>query len=332
MLTRQQKRTLLTIVKFVVPTVLIFLVVTGVLVAYTIHHLTHPPKTKQAAKPEDYTRLGIWLPTSDESWSLKGEDKGSGWLLRASTGAPAIILSHSYGHNQADLLSLGVALQRAGYHVLLYDLRGHGESKVELSSLGEYEADDILNAIEHLKSLKDQDGKQLVDKDRIGLYGVSVGGYASLIAASKDPTVKAIAVDAVYPDVPHYVKSKLKDLSGIESGFIEYVTNLGMSLYFSNKYGQSSAKKAVSNFSEVKQLYIMGKDAGDMLANTGDVYNQAPPFKEAQEVPHSRTNILYKNDQDVYDPVVVEFFRRPDVLPPIPGQTQPLNAKKSGSK
>src|SRR5438046_296606 len=140
MLTRQQKRTLITIVKFVVPAICIFLLVTASLTAFVIHSITHPTRTKRSATPEDYKMLGIWIPYTDESWSLKGDGQGAGWLLRSSTGAPVIILSHSYGQNQADLLSLGVALQRAGYHVLIYDLRGHGESKVEISSLGEYEA------------------------------------------------------------------------------------------------------------------------------------------------------------------------------------------------
>ena len=332
MLTRQQKRTLMTIVKFVVPTLLIFLVVTVALTAFTVHYITHPARSRRAANPSDYTKLGIWLPTTDETWSLKGGGDGAGWLLRASTGAPAIILSHSYSQNQADLLSLGVALQRAGYHVLLYDLRGHGESKPELTTLGEYESDDIISAIEHLKTLKDQDGKQLVDSDRIGLYGVSLGGYASLIAASKDPSVKAIVVDAVYPSVPKYVQIKIKDISGLSNSFIDYCSNLGMSLYFPGKYGKSSAIDAVKGYTDVKQLYILGKDAGELLGSTSDIYNQAGSVKETVEVPHSRIKILYKSDQDVYDPVVVDFFRRPDIMPPIPIQGPALNAKRSEAK
>jgi uncharacterized protein len=332
MLTRQQKRTILTVAKFIVPTVLIFLVVSTLLTGYTIHSITHPVRIGRAATPEDYTKLGIWLPKSDETWSLKGEGQGSGWLLRSSTGAPAIILSHSYGQNQADLLSLGVALQRAGYHVLLYDLRGHGESKVEITSLGEYESDDILSAIAHIKTLKDNDGKQLVDNERVGLYGVSIGGYASLIAASKDPSIKAVVVDAVYPQVPRYFQIKHRDTFGLSNSLIESISNFGMGFYIPSKYGKSSAIDSVKNFTDIKQLYILGKDAGELLSTTSDIYNQASGQKETVEVPHSRINILYKNDQDVYDPVVVDFFRRPDVMPSIPAQVAPLNAKKGAVK
>lgn len=328
MLTRQQKRKLLVVVKFIVPVVVSFLLTTVGLTAYTIHFITHPTRTSRSATPNNYKILGIWIPYTEETWSLKGGGEANGWLLRASNGAPAVVLSHSYGQNMADLLSLGVALQRAGYHALLYDMRAHGESKIEASSLGEYEADDIISAIDYLKTVKDQEGNPVIDKDRIGLYGVSVGGYASIIAAAKDSSVKAIAIDAVYPDAHRYLQIKIKSLSGFDNGFVDYISELGMKMSFPGKYGTSSVAKSVKSFTEVKQLYILGKDAGDLLTATGNINNEAASFKETVEVPHSRINILYKNDQDVYDPVVVDFFRRPDVMPPIPVQNPPLNASK----
>ncbi|MEW6731197.1 MAG: alpha/beta fold hydrolase [Acidobacteriota bacterium] len=333
MLTRQQKRTLATVAKFVLPTIAIFLVVSAAMTAYAIHYITHPTGNKNyAATLKDYELLGIFIAQSEESWPLKNGGQGSGWLLRAATGAPLIVLSHGYEHNLADLLSLGVGLQRAGYHVLLYDIRGHGQSKVELTSLGEYETDDILSAIEHVKTLKDPDGNPLIDKDRIGLYGVSIGGYASLVAASKEPTVKAVVVDAVYPDVRRFVQIRIKQLSGLSNQLTDFLTDLGMKSFVSGKYGSTSALTAVRSYTDVKQLYILGKDAGDLLQSTSDVYNQALPFKETVEVPKSRINILYKNDQDVYDPVVVDFFRRPDVLPPMVTQTPALGAAASDQK
>lgn len=316
MLTRQQKRTLVTAVKYIVPIVVVFLIVMTLLVGYTLQSITHPPHTPYSSDLKGYEFVGVFVPKSDESWNLKGGGTGSGWLLRSSTGAPAIILSHSYGQNLADLLSLGVGLQRAGYHVLLYDLRAHGQNKQEATTLGDMESDDLLSAIDHIKNLKDENGNPLIDKERIGLYGVSIGGYASLVAAGKEPAVKAVVVDAVYPDVPRYVKIRVKQFSGFSNSLISYFADLGMK-YYSSKYGQTSASKAVRNYTDVKQLYIIGKDTGDLQAATGELYNQALPQKETVEVPHSRINILYKNDQDVYDPVVVDFFRRPDVIPPL---------------
>jgi pimeloyl-ACP methyl ester carboxylesterase len=317
MLKRQQKKLLLNILKYVVPVVSVTIIVTLSVVIYTASYITRPVRTKYPATLEDYSLVGIRVPKTDESWSLKGGGRAEGWLLRASTGAPAIIISHSYGQNLADFLSLGVALQRAGYHVLLYDLRGHGQSKVLGTSLGDIEVDDLLAAIAHLRTLRDADGNTLVDPDRVGLYGVSLGGYASLVAAGQEKAVKAVVVDAVYPDVPTYLKLRIKAFSTLSNSLLQRVTELGMKYYYSSKYGTTSAEKIAIELKDTKKLFILGKDAQDLQLTTAELYQKAAEPKESIDVPHSRVGILYKSDQDVYDPVVVDFFRRPDVLSPI---------------
>lgn len=329
MLTRQQKKNLTTVLKFVVPLILVLLVVSVGITFYTVQYIIKPLKTSTSATIEDYKLLGILITQTEESWTLKnGGGSGSGWLLRAGTGAPAIILSHGYGQNKSDLLSLGVALNRAGFHVLLYDLRAHGENKADFCAMGEYEGEDLLAAIEHLKSLKDIDGNPLIDQQRVGLYGVSVGAFASMIAASKDQTVKALVVDAIYTDTQKGVQLKLKQATGLNNSLLESLVDKGIGFYASS-YPSKSAVKAARSLTEVKQLYVLGKDAGDLLATTGEVYNQAMGYKETVEVPHSRIKILYKNDQDVYDPVVVDFFRRADVLSPLPPPSADATATPS---
>ena len=313
MLSRQQKKVLTNIGKFVLPVVAAFMVLMISLTVYTIQSLTHPARTKYAVSLDDYALIGKIITKQDVSWSLKGGGQGSGWLLQGPKGAPLIILSHSYGQNMVDQISLAVLLYDAGYHVLLYDLRGHSESKVEKTSLGDDEVDDLLSAIEHVKTLKDSTGELLVNKDQIGLFGVSVGAYASLVAASKDPSVKAVAVDALYPDVKKYTEIKVKEFSSFSNPLLFYFTDLGMKLSFS-KYNTTSITKALSGLTEVKQLYILGKDTKELQIITSDIYNQAIGAKQNVEVPKSRINILYKADQDVYDPVVQTFFL--DALPP----------------
>ncbi len=313
MLSRQQKKVLITVGKFVLPIVTAFVVLMLSLTFYTIKSLTKPQKTTYAISLDDYKLIGVPITKQDISWSLKGGGKADGWLFQGPKGAPLIVLSHSYGQNMVDQISLAVLLYSSGYHVLLYDLRGHGESAVEQTSLGDDEVDDLLAGIEQAKSLKDPNGEPLVDKNRVGLFGVSLGAYASLVAASKDPSIKAVAVDAIYPDVSRYLELKMKDFSSLSNPLLFYFTELGMKITFS-KYGTTSAQKAVRNLAEVSQLYIVGKDAKELQTTTKELFNQALTPKAVEEVPKSRINILYKGDQDVYDPVVQTFFLT--ALPP----------------
>lgn len=313
MLSRQQKKVLVTIGKFVLPVVAAFIVLMVSLAVKTIQDLTHPPRTKYAVSLADYELIGKTITKQDVSWSLKGGGEANGWLFQGPKGAPLIILSHSYGQNMVDQISLAVLLYDSGYHVLLYDLRGHGESKVEKTSLGDDEVDDLCAAIEHVKTLKDATGEPLINKDQIGLFGVSIGGYASLVAASKDSSIKAVAVDAVYPDVKRYLEIKVKNFSSFSNPLLLYFIDLGMKFNFS-KYNSTSAESGLGNLTETKQLYIIGKDTKELQVTISDIFSKAIGQKQNVEVPKSRISILYKADQDVYDPVVQTFFL--DSLPP----------------
>jgi dipeptidyl aminopeptidase/acylaminoacyl peptidase len=71
--------------------------------------------------------------------------------------------------------------------------------------------DDLVDAVEHLV------GAGVLDRDRVGIYGGSYGGYAALVGAAFTPTVFRCAIDIVGPSnlltllasVPEYWKPML---------------------------------------------------------------------------------------------------------------------------
>src|ERR1044071_9254414 len=159
-----------------IPAVLVLVVGVGSLSFYFIHRLTHPAKTQLYGSPRVFKIIREKRIWSDKKWRTPGGPQSVGCFLSQGKPAPAIILSHAYGSNRSDLLTLGVELYKAGFHILMYDLRGHGENALNWSGLGTYEKDDLLSAIKFLKEMKTPAGQELVD-GRIGLYGVDLGGY-----------------------------------------------------------------------------------------------------------------------------------------------------------
>src|SRR5262249_22886663 len=114
-----------------IPAVLVLVLGVGGLDFYLIHRLTHPQRQTLYNSPRDLQVIlqpPMWF---DESWKNLDATQSVGWLLSRGTSAPAVILSHGYGGNRSDMLTLGVELWKGGYHVLLYDLRGHGDSTVK---------------------------------------------------------------------------------------------------------------------------------------------------------------------------------------------------------
>src|SRR5262249_59127153 len=196
-----------------IPAVLVMVVGVAILEGYVTYRMTRPPHTQLYGSPKDVQEIlqkPMWF---DEKWRNADGTSTVGWFLSHGKPGPVIILSHGYGSNRSELLTLSFELWKAGYHVLLYDLRGHGESPVKWSGLGSYELDDLLSALNFLRGRTNDKGEALLD-GRVGLYGVDLGGYVSLVASRQAPMIKAVAVDSVYPDVSHFVNYQFKEMIG----------------------------------------------------------------------------------------------------------------------
>jgi uncharacterized protein len=112
----------------------------------------------------------------------------SGWYIPSRNGA-AVILLHGYGANRLEMLDRAVDLAKAGFGVLLYDLRGHGESGGQMRAMGWPDAGDVAAALDFL------DRQSGVDRHRVGGMGFSIGGQILLRAAAEDSRLRALFVD-----------------------------------------------------------------------------------------------------------------------------------------
>jgi pimeloyl-ACP methyl ester carboxylesterase len=86
-------------------------------------------------------------------------------------------MTHGLFRSRYETLDRGVRLWQQGYGVLLYDLRRHGRSTGEFSSIGYFERRDVEAA------LKFAEGRE--PQNKIVLFGVSMGAAATLLAAAE---------------------------------------------------------------------------------------------------------------------------------------------------
>jgi len=300
-----------------VPAVLVFALGVAALDFYFIHRLTHPERTELYGSPRDFQLIlqkPMWF---EEKWKNSDSTQTVGWLLSQGKPAPAVVLSHGYGSNRSELLTLAFELWKAGYNVLLYDMRGHGESPVKWSGLGTYEKDDLLSAMKFLRSQRTDTNQELID-GRIGLYGVDLGGYVSLVASSQDPNIKAVAVDSVYPDVAHFMNHKLKTMLGGDSDlanrladyhWTNQLNELAIQLYLMRREDSAPAVESVAAASGRKFLFITGKNSGALGRMTQELHGAAKDSKQIIEVEQSRLIRLYDKASSEYDSRVVAFFK-----------------------
>jgi len=108
-----------------------------------------------------------------------------------------IIFCHEVGAGWGSWYKYASFLPCAGYNILAFDFRGHGESgnKNGYSPnqwVTNFELYDILGAIDYLKTRPD------VNINKIGLIGISRGSGIGICAAKKTGLIKAIVADSCF--------------------------------------------------------------------------------------------------------------------------------------
>jgi len=146
-------------------------------------------------RPHRSTPKNFDIPFAEVRFPTRNNCKLYGWWVHvkveSNTVYPAIVLVHGWNRNLERLLPYIDNLYSRRYNLLAFDSRNHGSSDEDgYSSMLKF-AEDIFSAIDFLQ------GQPGVDKDKIGVIGLSIGGAAAIYASAKDSRIKkAIAVGA----------------------------------------------------------------------------------------------------------------------------------------
>lgn len=113
------------------------------------------------------------------------------WYLPGNRPA-AVVVSGGHRGRAGDVLGISSALQRAGFHVVVYGWRGTPGSDPAAHTLGVYERRDLEAAIDAVTAR--------VGDVPVGLLGYSLGGAVSLVVAADDRRVRAVCADSAFSD------------------------------------------------------------------------------------------------------------------------------------
>lgn len=130
----------------------------------------------------------------------------------------AIIMVHGKDNNRKQewdgrWVELAADFQRAGFAVLLIDLRGHGQSGDGRFTFGLVERRDVLGAYDWLQS-------QGFAPGHIGVLGLSLGGASSIGAAAGETGFGAVVVDSMFAEFPWVLEQRWTAESGLPNAFI----------------------------------------------------------------------------------------------------------------
>ena len=120
-----------------------------------------------------------------------------------------IVLTHGYGDNQEQMLPYADFLHERGFTVVTWDMRNRGRSGGDAVTLGALEYQDLVSVVDQIAARPD------VDRDRIGGFGLSLGGSTTLMAAAADPLIKAVVDDSGFSDAPKVIESSFEHFIGL---------------------------------------------------------------------------------------------------------------------
>lgn len=122
----------------------------------------------------------IWVPATTPHDILVGREAA----LRERH--PAVLLVHDHGEDARQMLPAAATLHERGYHVLVLDTRGAGQSEPSARTFGQREALDVAAAVEYLRT------RSTVDSQRVAGWGLGYGGLAVESADLAEPLQLAV--------------------------------------------------------------------------------------------------------------------------------------------
>jgi alpha-beta hydrolase superfamily lysophospholipase len=144
--------------------------------------------------PSGSLRLVGWFvpATADDAGAAASPAAARASAATAATAAtaaapprPGIVIVHGWESNRGRTFAHVRYLHAAGFHCLVFDVRGHGDSPADALPMNVPEfAEDALAAAHWLAARP--------EVSAVGVLGHSMGGAGVIVAASRDPLIRAV--------------------------------------------------------------------------------------------------------------------------------------------
>lgn len=187
--------------------VLLFAMLYAGVSVVTAERLTRPTNHPLSFDPRRVSQDALpWSTRTSDGLTLRG------WYLPTEHRRQLLVLVHGMWSSWLEMAGLGRDLHIRGFDILLFDLRGHGESDPSRLYLGRRERTDIRAVMEWAKM-------QGFSHDRIGWLGYSMGGSTILMEGARNPEIQVAVFDSPYGDLPRLLENQLSQHSGLPRWF-----------------------------------------------------------------------------------------------------------------
>jgi fermentation-respiration switch protein FrsA (DUF1100 family) len=227
-----------------------------------------------------------------------------GWYIpHANSTKTIIVCSGANGSLDADV-HVTPWLHEAGFNVLLFNWRAHGQSEGEVVTLGFNERYDLIAAVKFAKTQ---------GAERVGVLGFSMGGTVAIATAAVYDDINAIVADSPFVYV----------LSAVAGGLIERRMPEGLSFLLARLFVITACLRTRLNLFDIDLarwvhrvaprplLLIFGEQ--DVIVPKSEVdaiFARANPPKEVWRVPEAAHRNIHTLRPAEYRRRILDFFEK----------------------
>ena len=236
--------------------------------------------------------------------SMDGDPTLRGWFLPNPDSEQVIVMVHGNESNRDDptigTLDIAFKLVEHGYSVLMFDLRGCGESGGEMVSAGYYEKRDLEGAVEYVKER---------GFERIGVLGFSLGAVTSLLATAESGDIDAVVSDSSFADLTDIMGPEFSKRTRAPAVFLRPMLFV-VKIMYGVDFGAIKPVECVSGIKAVPIFFIHGDEDDTIPVEHARRLKQASQHTRDRlwivpETGHTRAYINYPEE---YIGRVTAFF------------------------
>jgi alpha-beta hydrolase superfamily lysophospholipase len=227
----------------------------------------------------------------------------AGWFASAPNAQGAVILCHGHPMNRMEMLPWARLLHAAGFHVLLFDFRSMGESEGDLCSIGHLEVNDLLGAVDYLVRRPEMYGLEA------GVFGISMGGAAAIMAAAQDERIAAVATHGAYASLERAIQQRGRMLLGPAGPLLAASATYWARRWIDTDPRSVSPQALVAQIAPRPVLISHGRM--DLTINPEDahaLYSAAGTPKTLNVLPNSWHVRIGRKDRPGYERRLIRFF------------------------
>ncbi len=158
----------------------------------------HPGRTAAGATPAHWG-----MAYSDVSFQTADRLNLRGWWIPGRM-HKTVVMVHGLGSNRDEPLSRAGYLHQAGYNLLVFDLRGSGQSDGGGPTMGYLEPEDVKAAVAEARRH---------DPGPIAVFGYSLGAASSIEAGAVDPDVAAVIEDSGFTSAADVILARFAEIT-----------------------------------------------------------------------------------------------------------------------